>query len=263
MNAVADRHALSTAAHQAAITAELRRAPVVIFRSPLTDIRALTERMRQAGVDFHEVVLGMASYAMRERFHVLQAQTGWSTLPLIFVGGRFVGGIDELLRHPILVGASEADFAPAQDVQGRAQQLAWFGLLPFVAGALLPWFVDDAAMRAELLELTLAYAAVILSFVGAVHWGRALGGAPAAANWLNYSVIPALVGWIMWTVGGAFGLSGIAGAFALAYWFDRKAYRTDPDLTWFVLMRGKISAAVVTLLLVGAVAHSLAEGVVA
>jgi hypothetical protein len=180
---------------------------------------------------------------------------------LVFVGGRFVGGIDELLGHPLLAGASAADVTPTRsDVKLRAQQLGWFGLLPFVAGALLPWIINDAATRGALLELTLAYAAVILSFVGAVHWGRALSGAPEAANWLSYSVVPALAGWAMWALGGPLGLTGMAGAFALAYWVDRKAYCSDPDLTWFVLMRGHISAAVVTLLVIAAVVHGMSEG---
>ncbi len=262
MNAIADAGALSAAAHQAAIEADLRRAPVVIFRSPLTDIRALTERLRQASVDYHEVVLGMASYAMRERFHVLQAQTGWSTLPLVFVGGRFVGGIDELMRHPVLAGASAANpvlLNPA--VERRARQLGWFGLLPFVAGALLPWVAATDEMRASLLDLTLGYAAVILSFVGAVHWGRVLTGSEPSSAWLGYGVVPALIGWMMLAVGDSFGLVGMAGAFALAYWFDRKAYRTEPGLEWFVRMRGQISAAVVTSLLIAAVAHGVTEGI--
>jgi len=260
VNAAAEGGALSVAAHQAAIDAEIERAAVVIFRSPLSDIRALTERLRQAGIDFHEVVLGMASYAMRERFHVLQAQTGWSTLPLVFVSGRFVGGVDELMHHPLLdAGPTAETVLDAPDVRVRAQQLGWLGLLPFVAGALLPWFVSDAAARATLLDLTLGYAAVILSFVGAVHWGRALSGAPGAAAWLVYSVVPALTGWLVLAAAGAVGLVALAGAFVLAYWADRKAYQGVPRLRWFLRLRGRISAAVIASLLIAAVGHGLVE----
>ncbi|MGB1255484.1 MAG: DUF3429 domain-containing protein [Thiolinea sp.] len=61
--------------------------------------------------------------------------------------------------------------------------------LPFLANARLDWWL-------------VAYAAVILSFLGAVHWGVVLG----LQDWLNereirrmliYSVIPAILAWLV------------------------------------------------------------------
>ncbi|MEZ5476701.1 MAG: DUF3429 domain-containing protein [Thiolinea sp.] len=60
--------------------------------------------------------------------------------------------------------------------------------LPLPAGARLDWWLAG-------------YAAVILSFLGAVHWGVVLG----QQDWLketeirrmlNYSVVPALLAWL-------------------------------------------------------------------
>lgn len=73
------------------------------------------------------------------------------------------------------------------------------GLLPFLAGALLCWAAPVEA-RGEARYLLASYGAVILSFLGAVHWGFALRApaaeVPATAPRLGLGVLPSLVGWI-------------------------------------------------------------------
>lgn len=87
----------------------------------------------------------------------------------------------------------------------QAQTLGLLGLLPFFALALLTWLPQSAAAgpvaAARLAQLALAtYAAVILSFLGAVHWGAALSSTdmpPALARLsLAWGVVPALLGWL-------------------------------------------------------------------
>lgn len=86
-----------------------------------------------------------------------------------------------------------------------AQTLGVLGLLPFFALAMLSWLPEGAAIGsravAPLARLSLAaYAAVILSFLGAVHWGIALADAelrmPLARQLLLWGVIPSLLGWL-------------------------------------------------------------------
>lgn len=86
-----------------------------------------------------------------------------------------------------------------------AQTLGLLGLLPFFALALLAWLPDDAAIGAlaapRFAQLALAgYAAVILSFLGAVHWGLALGQGVMPATLqrqsLSWGVVPSLLGWV-------------------------------------------------------------------
>ncbi len=65
------------------------------------------------------------------------------------------------------------------------------GLIPFAAGALavalgFHWAAFPLA----------AYGAVILSFLGAVHWGLALAAPEAAPERLAWGVVPALWGWV-------------------------------------------------------------------
>ncbi len=70
-------------------------ARVVVFRSNLTDTRALEAHLDANGTDYRVITMGMGSAAQRERFHRLRDWTGWNLLPIVFVGGTFVGGGDE------------------------------------------------------------------------------------------------------------------------------------------------------------------------
>jgi hypothetical protein len=83
--------------------------------------------------------------------------------------------------------------------QRIATLLGNLGLVPFFVLALLAWpWSGPFAVR---VELALAvYAAVILSFLGAVHWGLALAnpGLNKAQSWnaFGWGVIPPLLGWL-------------------------------------------------------------------
>ncbi len=79
------------------------------------------------------------------------------------------------------------------------------GLIPFVAGALGALGSQDDAQASRFLTALVAYGAVILAFVGGVHWGFVLGGpAPEAfaaraareRYRLVLGVLPSLVGWL-------------------------------------------------------------------
>ena len=75
--------------------------------------------------------------------------------------------------------------------------LGYGGLLPFVGLALAAWIAPGERPLAQ--QALLAYGAIILSFVGALHWGFAIalpqlapGQRTAAFAW---SVVPALLAW--------------------------------------------------------------------
>ena len=69
---------------------------LVVVRSELTDVRGLRNWLGQRGVAFDDVVLHMADASQRHQFHELCRQTGWRTLPQIFLDGHFIGGESEL-----------------------------------------------------------------------------------------------------------------------------------------------------------------------
>jgi len=80
------------------------------------------------------------------------------------------------------------------------------GLIPFILSAIAILFDPLEAPLA--VQVLISYGAVILSFVGAVHWGFALRetahpGVPlppavvgAERQLLTFGVVPALVGWV-------------------------------------------------------------------
>lgn len=71
------------------------------------------------------------------------------------------------------------------------------GLVPFLTPPLLT-LAGQSAFAYQAFLLQTVYAAVILSFLGGVHWGRALSGDAYGPTWqrLSWSVLPALVGWM-------------------------------------------------------------------
>ncbi len=89
-----------------------------------------------------------------------------------------------------------SDTAPGAPLPPWTTTLGYAGLAPFAAGAfaMLAW--TDEASRTLAADALTGYAAVILSFLGGVHWGLVLPGAPAHANrLLAIGVLPALAGW--------------------------------------------------------------------
>lgn len=85
----------------------------------------------------------------------------------------------------------------------RATRLAWAGLVPFIVMAVLG---SLNLWTSLLLPIFMVFSAVVLSFLGGIHWGFTLAGqleqaerkllismAPALAAWLAVAFIPALI----------------------------------------------------------------------
>jgi hypothetical protein len=88
---------------------------------------------------------------------------------------------------------------PAVIEQRIATLLGNLGLVPFFALAVLAWFWPaELAVRVDF--ALVAYAACILSFLGAVHWGLALAHPEldkrASWNAFGWGVLPSLLGWL-------------------------------------------------------------------
>lgn len=134
--------------------------------------------------------------------------------------------------------------------------LGYGGLLPFGALALLLWL--DGARSALWWPALLGYGAVILSFVGALHWGFAMalpGLGAAQRQWLwIWSVVPALVAWpaLLWAAPGAAVL--LAAGFAAHYAQDRRLVaQTGAALpAWYLPLRTRLTLVASVCLLVGA-----------
>lgn len=133
------------------------------------------------------------------------------------------------------------------------------GLLPFLAGALLAWSVDEAWRPATLHALA-AYGAVILGFLGAVHWGLALrapdGEAAAAAPRLGLGVLPALIGWAALLLPPGPGLLLLASGILATAGLETQAARRGLLPAAYLRLRWTLSLGAGLCLLLGAAASS-------
>jgi hypothetical protein len=116
------------------------------------------------------------------------------------------------------------------------RQLGYFGLVPFVAGALLVWALQEPAQAQALSARALAaYAALIASFLGGVHWGAAMRlGAPPPA-WLAWGVTPSLLGWGALLLPPGPGLALLAALLVLCWVVDRQLYPAQGLARWLPL----------------------------
>jgi hypothetical protein len=121
-----------------------------------------------------------------------------------------------------------------------ALRLGYAGLLPFVAGALLVWLVREDAHPYVALALA-AYGAVIVSFLGGIHWGLAFRHAEPPTHLLAWGVVPSIVAWlaVMMPPNAALVIHGamLVGCYAV----DRHLYATQGVAHWLTL-RFRLSA---------------------
>lgn len=215
-----------------------RQARVVVFHSPVTDLGGIDTALDAAGVAWERVELGMGDATNRERFHALQAMTGRKSLPQIFVDGRFVGGVEAL------PSALDHGAVPPN----AAAWMGYLGLLPFLAGMVGMW--ANVPGSAAWLG---AYGAVILAFVGAIHWGSEARRGSYRSRGYVLSVLPALVGWVGVLLPPGIGLPLLGIAFPA--WRIVECYVLDAQQPgWLTRLRSRLTLGATFSLLVGAAA---------
>lgn len=150
--------------------------------------------------------------------------------------------------------ATHADHRPAS-----VTWLGHGGLLPFVGLALAALLAPT--WRAVALHALLAYGAVILSFVGALHWGLAMAQPGLDDRWRQrafvWSVVPSLIGWaaIAWPdAPAAAGAIALAGGFLLHLQQDHALARATALPAWYLPLRRRLTLIAVASLALGAIA---------
>jgi hypothetical protein len=134
--------------------------------------------------------------------------------------------------------------------------LGFGGVIPFLVLflALLPGLSPGFASSQDITLWLLAYAAIILSFIGAVHWGVALAKDEDAMNnqqgsWnFVYGIMPALLAWFALLLPHNIALFFMAALVMLAYGADALLLfrRLNSD---YSILRLYLTAAVSLLLL--------------
>lgn len=129
-----------------------------------------------------------------------------------------------------------------------ALALGLAGLIPFFGPVAVIW-VGPAGWASVAVTLLFGYGAVILSFLGGVHWGRALAGdsaAPVAWGRLIWSVAPSLIGWALLFLPPAQAALGFAVAFAAAFFVDMRAVAGGVFPPWYGTLRKILTVGVLT-----------------
>jgi len=135
-----------------------------------------------------------------------------------------------------------------KDVPEPAFLLGLAGAIPFVGLTLLGLVGGTLGLWA--LTALLAYGAVILSFMGSVHWGWAMAAEEPSFRRLGLSVLPSLVGWGGFLLGGSLGFLVIALGFAALLWLDLKAIAEGRAAGWYRNLRWPLTIIVVVSLIV-------------
>lgn len=132
--------------------------------------------------------------------------------------------------------------------------LGYAGLVPFVTGALGIW-VTPEGWRVTVLAALLDYSAVILAFMGAIHWGLAMrseaSSGPAQVQ-LGLSVVPPLLGWLAISSGlsTSLALPLCLLAFGGLYVADLRAVKLSLAPRWYPSLRRPLTIIVCLSLLV-------------
>lgn len=135
---------------------------------------------------------------------------------------------------------SAAALTPRSAPPAVAWALGLAGLIPFVAGAAWLLLAPGEPLAPRALA---AYGAVIVSFLGGIHWGLVMARPGAAATApLVWGVVPSLIAWPALLLPPAWSLALLAAALVLCFMVDRRRYPALGLAAWLPL-RALLSAA--------------------
>jgi hypothetical protein len=135
-------------------------------------------------------------------------------------------------------------------MNGRTPQrtpaiVAWLGyggLIPFVGLALAGGILRTGAVT----QAMIAYGAVILSFVGALHWAFAMTvpdfGDDGRRHLYIWSVVPALLAWVCLLLPPRPACLGLVAGFLLHYGWDRRLPFRARLPAWYLPLRLRLTA---------------------
>jgi uncharacterized membrane protein len=117
--------------------------------------------------------------------------------------------------------------------------LGYGGLLPFVVLAAATWF--DSSHSSLWRDALVAYGAVILSFVGALHWGFAMSQSDMAANQRTrsfvWSVVPSLLAWVALLMTPNYAILLLVAGFLMHFWQDKRLVQLVNLPAWYLPLR--------------------------
>lgn len=143
---------------------------------------------------------------------------------------------------------------PDPSLPSGASALGYGGLVPFVA-AVLGIALLDGDLQLFAARALRAYGAVILSFLGAVHWGLLLARpVSGTARRLLAGVLPALAGWVALLLPERYGLALLVVAFGAFWLYEHRVLGARLLPEPYLGLRRNLTLGVCALLTLGLVA---------
>lgn len=125
-----------------------------------------------------------------------------------------------------------------------AAQLSYAGLIPFILLSSALWMFQDV-YHGPINAALLSYAAIILSFMGAVHWGFSMEGNHEIDKWqMGLSVMPPLVAWLASFTAPIMNYSILIVAFIGLCVFDDRLAMSGKVPAWYPSLRTPLTVVV-------------------
>lgn len=143
---------------------------------------------------------------------------------------------------------------PLDRLPALAEGAGYAGVVPFAAGLAALVLAPTLAERDFAQRALIAYGAVILSFVGAVHFGLAIGGR-LEWSWIRVlgAVLPAAAGLAAVLIGGQHALALLVVGFGVFWLYEHRACPVGLPPAYLRLRRN-LSVAVCALLAIAMIA---------
>ena len=119
-----------------------------------------------------------------------------------------------------------------------ANFLGYAGVTPVLGLLILGW--TDQTWQQQSVSLTCSYGALILSFLGGIHWGFATSGI-ASMKSLVPSVAPSLWAWAALACPQAITLWALTLGLLLFYLYERRTSWVDKLPRWYLPLRLKLT----------------------
>lgn len=123
------------------------------------------------------------------------------------------------------------------DPRQLAYRLGYAGLIPFVLGAGLTWLLGGYAPvpHAFVVDGLSRYAAVVISFLGGIHWGLNFAKGMPQRGALVWAVTASLLGWVAAVMPAYAGLVLHGAVLIACYVMDRRLYPLLGAADWLTL----------------------------
>lgn len=144
--------------------------------------------------------------------------------------------------------SSTGRIKPLSGNEKTAKSLGYAGLIPFIVFSIGSWF--QLPMISDSTYILTAYAAIILSFMGAIHWGVAMSSSDDQnGKYFIASVIPGLSAWLALLMPQRYAIILLMIGFIALIIYDCSVEKPQRLPGWYIPMRIRLTLVVVMCLM--------------